>query len=488
MDYYLKVLSDLDCSLFIDGEFIQNITADTVTKIPLRKGEYIIECCSLLDSTIKQIEEILLEYDRLYKVTLLDSILNNLKSWDKLVLLPQKNKDELYGYYLKGTTKCIIPHKYKEAGAFISHCAVVSNGETRAVIGKNGKYCIPLGMFSNIVIDGDDNEIFGFFVYQQEYLGWGYCNRYGQLIANCIYGECTRYDRYLLCKCENREERDVLYDLDGGGEQVFCANEIEVISDPREPGHLPLLFFIHINGQFGILDDKLEAVVPIEYSSYDCESNDPYDSEQNRFIKYIFRNDRISKTRCDLWKPHEVRRINGKTYYVYFNNNITELRVASLTFYRNRYYGYGKNARNVAILWHSQYSYSSKKNGQRNKELTERTIAIIQSDGKKIINAETIDDFYNDYAKVSNKGKLTFIDLEGNFLTDFKYVSLGHFFDGVAIVSNGKGWGVINSKGEEMIPCKYKSIRSAEDKKGVLIASDSSGKETHFNKEGNELL
>ena len=35
MDVFLKVLSDMDCSLFIDGEFVQIINADSIPLIRL---------------------------------------------------------------------------------------------------------------------------------------------------------------------------------------------------------------------------------------------------------------------------------------------------------------------------------------------------------------------------------------------------------------------------------------------------------------------
>ena len=112
---------------------------------------------------------------------------------------------------------------------------------------------------------------------------------------------------------------------------------------------------------------------------------------------------------------------------------------------------------------------------------------MIDSNGKKELIADSIDHYYNDYAIVTRNDKKTFVDLKGNILTDFKYVSLKRFYEGVSIVSDGKGYGVINTKGQEIIPCMYKSISyPIIGFDGIIIAFDSSGKKTYFDKEGNE--
>ena len=113
---------------------------------------------------------------------------------------------------------------------------------------------------------------------------------------------------------------------------------------------------------------------------------------------------------------------------------------------------------------------------------------MFDSSGQKQINADSIDHFFNDFAIVTRHDKKTFVDLKGNFLTDFKYVSMTRFHNGVSVVSDGKGYGAINTKGQEIIQCKYKSITySDKDSEGILIAFDNENKETHFNKGGDTI-
>ena len=76
----------------------------------------------------------------------------------------------------------------------------------------------------------------------------------------------------------------------------------------------------------------------------------------------------------------------------------------------------------------------------------------------------------------------------GNHLTLYPYREVENFYMGVAIVLDGNGYGAINTKGQEIIPCMYKSISyPGEEGDDIIIAFDSEGKETIFNKEGNEI-
>lgn len=52
-----------------------------------------------------------------------------------------------------------------------------------------------------------------------------------------------------------------------------------------------------------------------------------------------------------------------------------------------------------------------------------------------------------------------------------KYDSVGDFYDGVAVVSvDWNKYGVINTKGEEIVPCNYRSIKNCQD--GMLLFND----------------
>ena len=49
----LKILSDIHCELYVDQNFITDIPKDTLTKIPLSKGEYLITLKSTINPQVK---------------------------------------------------------------------------------------------------------------------------------------------------------------------------------------------------------------------------------------------------------------------------------------------------------------------------------------------------------------------------------------------------------------------------------------------------
>jgi len=48
----LKILSDIHCELHVDSEFVTDIKKDTLVKIPLPKGEYLITLRSTINPQV----------------------------------------------------------------------------------------------------------------------------------------------------------------------------------------------------------------------------------------------------------------------------------------------------------------------------------------------------------------------------------------------------------------------------------------------------
>lgn len=68
-----------------------------------------------------------------------------------------------------------------------------------------------------------------------------------------------------------------------------------------------------------------------------------------------------------------------------------------------------------------------------------------------------IEFLYNDFviAKIELNGNYALFDNKFKQLTDFKYMVIGDFFDGLSKVRKGDYFGYINIKGEEIIKCQY---------------------------------
>jgi len=68
-------------------------------------------------------------------------------------------------------------------------------------------------------------------------------------------------------------------------------------------------------------------------------------------------------------------------------------------------------------------------------------------------------DFINGNAVINRHGQSAIIDTSGNLILPFKYVRANSFKEGLATVACGFWkWGVVNTNGEEIIPCIYDGI------------------------------
>lgn len=91
------------------------------------------------------------------------------------------------------------------------------------------------------------------------------------------------------------------------------------------------------------------------------------------------------------------------------------------------------------------------------------TIVDKESNGK-IKNIQYQFYFYKDfqfsdfYPRHRDEGKWGIIKVDGSEITDFKYTKVNEFINGYAIVSISRKLGIINTLGEQIIPCIYKDI------------------------------
>ncbi len=86
--------------------------------------------------------------------------------------------------------------------------------------------------------------------------------------------------------------------------------------------------------------------------------------------------------------------------------------------------------------------------------------------------------------------KCGYIDANGNMITDFKYDIGYNFENGYAKVGMRKNaeetFGVIDSTGKEILPCKYDSINLSNAEYGILYA-DLGDEDSIFDKDGNKI-
>lgn len=67
-DFYLKILSDIHCQVYIDNELKTIAKKDTLTMIPIRQGEYYVQLVSTVNSRYKIERVVSLDYDKVLNV------------------------------------------------------------------------------------------------------------------------------------------------------------------------------------------------------------------------------------------------------------------------------------------------------------------------------------------------------------------------------------------------------------------------------------
>ena len=73
-EVYLKILSDIHCEVYVDNELMAIAKKNSLTKIPLRKGEYFVQLASTTNPNYKIEQIIALEYDKVWQVAFIDYV------------------------------------------------------------------------------------------------------------------------------------------------------------------------------------------------------------------------------------------------------------------------------------------------------------------------------------------------------------------------------------------------------------------------------
>lgn len=111
---------------------------------------------------------------------------------------------------------------------------------------------------------------------------------------------------------------------------------------------------------------------------------------------------------------------------------------------------------------------------------TDEGYYLINQDGKRVL-PDTYEKAFaftasQDRLPIEKDGKIAFFDPQGNQVTDFDYDRVGRFFEGVAPVlslgGDDEGWGIIDMKGELIVPHIYRKLFPFKHGLGVASLVD----------------
>ena len=147
-----------------------------------------------------------------------------------------------------------------------------------------------------------------------------------------------------------------------------------------------------------------------------------------------------------------------------------------------------------------KYKYISKfENGVASVEIDENKYWI-NKEGNEVSQPEVTEtkSVFEEYEVVERDGKYGIVDKDGNAITPFKYDTISvqnvyrpniiQFFNGYVVVTINNLRGLVNEKGEEVVPCKHEVIQNITNGMFVSVSTSGGKKFGLYDTKGNEIL
>lgn len=124
----------------------------------------------------------------------------------------------------------------------------------------------------------------------------------------------------------------------------------------------------------------------------------------------------------------------------------------------------------------------------------------INKEGNEVSQPEVTEtkSVFEEYEVVERDGKYGIVDKDGNAITPFKYDTISvqnvyspniiRFFGGYVVVTINNLRGLVNEKGEEVVPCKHEVIQNITNGMFVSVSTSGGKKFGLYDTKGNEIL
>lgn len=124
----------------------------------------------------------------------------------------------------------------------------------------------------------------------------------------------------------------------------------------------------------------------------------------------------------------------------------------------------------------------------------------INKEGNEVSQPEVTEtkSVFEEYEVVERDGKYGIVDKDGNAITPFKYDTISvqnvyspniiQFFKGYVVVTINNLRGLVNEKGEEVVPCKHEVIQNITNGMFVSVSTSAGKKFGLYDTKGNEIL
>ena len=461
---YLKIISDIQCLVYVDSEHVNTAEKNIMLKIPLRRGEYFIQLVSPINHDVAIEQIVSLEYDRIIQVDFekyLSEHIDLIRDQD--VEYRPDNKS----FYNLILNQANTPSIYDSGGSFVDGLAIVKRIDKYGCVNKLGKEVITCVYDDIIIVNKADIRVFHDGI-------WEVLDSYGNRVAlhrymdsdltlkvmlPLIYEGCT-YLKDGLVRIEMNEKYGIITIY--GDEIVPCIYD----AIDYQGGWIS----VRTNGKYGFLDITGKQILPCIYdyavsffSGWGVVEKDKkwgainmYGTEIIPFSNWHFYRWTDNLVALCLFNSnkwavvdHTGRRITHN-YYEDLGGFCSERQ------YQNQY------ADIYASLYSAEYSdiepvfcgdmYLVSRNG---------LCGFIDERGEEIIPCkyDCVCAFNNGLARVIKDDTWLLIDNEDDIILKLDCEGISDFAEGMAlIIRNGK-CGYIDASGNEVISCVYEKAR-----------------------------
>ena len=518
---FLKIISDIDCLVYVDYELSQMLEKDVMIKIPLRKGEYVVKIVSSVNSDVVIERIISLEYDKVIKA----DFQGLLESRPELI----RNEDIEFSPYSKSYKNKILGKEitgpfYDFGHSFVNGLAIVEQQGKYGCINKYGEEIVKCS-YDNVFFKDENIQVLagdlwglvdvrGMEVKPCQYIDK---NLLLHVIAPFKYDEIIRFlsNRYIAVRqngkygmldLEMREIAPCMYDsiscnvcddfikvgqngkygiINTRGECVLscCYDDVKMFY----PGWAA----VRKGKLWGCVDCRGTEIIPFDYKSIDCVNGivrikEPF-VEGRRFDKkwgILDENGKI-KVDCiydspmfDVANPLDLATLHGDYYEVHYDDwsscdsclSPDRFVDGRLPVSRNHKYGFidewGKEV--IPCVYSCAFYF---KNGMARVISGNKWCCIDRNANVSLsLECEYLSDFTEGLARVCSKGgKWGYIDVNGTFVVPCDYNRASDFNNGVAAVRIEKTFEV-DDRGNEIVKDENRERIAEKAKKNTIFS------------------
>jgi len=466
---YLKIISDIQCLVYVDSEFVKTVEKGVVSKIPLRRGEYFVQLVSPINNDVAIEQVISLEYDRVLKVDFeqyLEKHIELIRDQDVEFCVIRNS------YYNLILGKEITDAVYDSGASFVDGLASVERTGRYGCIDKFGREIISC-VYDDVFLR-DKN------IYARLNGLWGLYDSHGNEMKPCQYLDKNLQFKVLIPflseTISSYTGRSVVIIKDGkyGIVDLNGASIVPCIYDNMIYSNYSNCIKIELDGRCGLIDQDGKMLIPCIYEDLVSFNSGWAAVQKDKLWGCIdyqgaeilpFEYGSIENGRI---KDHfdRVDGFNKKWGIIGSNGKLIADCIYDYPAYEERYDKITEFPGCCFIDYYaSHYGDWSRCDCEDHPDMFVEGMYPVARDGEYGFIDETgnevipcmygaVFNFNNGLARVISDDKWLFIDKCANVILEHKCEYVSDFYEDLARIESGL-WGYIDKTGTIVIPCKY---------------------------------